>query len=337
MRKLVIAGALLLGGFFILAKLAEVQAVAETLQRGDWRFVFLALAVQVIWLLNVAASYQAIYHSMGLQEDLKKLFVLAAAANFVNVVAPSVGMGGMAVFITEARRRGYSQARVTVANVLFVLFEYFGFICILALGLLVLFRRNNLTSAELIASGILVAVALVMAVLILLGMRSANALSEALVWMARLVNRVLWPFLHREYLSENRAHAFAYDAAGGLHELIRRRENFLAPAGLALSSKLLLVSILVLVFMAFQVPFSLGTVIAGFSIGYLFLIVSPTPAGIGVVEGALTLALGSLNVPLGVAAVLALAYRGITFWIPLLGGMLAFRWLTRAPEFKPIS
>ena len=106
------------------------------------------------------------------------------------------------------------------------------------------------------------------------------------------------------------------------------------PAALALSSKALLISILFLMFLAFKVPFSVGTLIAGFSIGYLFLIVSPTPAGIGVVEGALTLALNSLNVSLGAAAVLTLAYRGITFWVPLLGGMLAFRWLSQTEKVE---
>lgn len=328
MRKLIIAIALLLGVVFMLAKMAEVQAILQTLQRGDWRFVLLALGVEAIWLVNVAASNRAIYRILGLSERFEKLFVMSAAANFVNVVAPSVGMGGMAVFISQARRAGYSTARVTVASVLFVLFEYIGFLCVLALGLFVLFRRNNLNSAELVASSILVIVAAVLALLLYLGMRSAKALGRALAWMARQVNHLVWPFLHRAYLSEQRAHEFAHDAADGLHALRYKPKDLLLPVSLALSSKGLLISILLLMFLAFKVPFSVGTLIAGFSIGYLFLIVSPTPAGIGVVEGALTLALSSLNVPLSEAAVLALAYRGITFWIPLLVGMLAFRWLS---------
>jgi uncharacterized protein (TIRG00374 family) len=103
----------------------------------------------------------------------------------------------------------------------------------------------------------------------------------------------------------------------------------LIPAGLALSNKLLLVGILLLMFLSFNVTFSIGTLIAGFSIGYLFFVVSPTPSGIGFVEGALTLALVSLYVPVSKAAAVALAYRGITFWIPLLIGMLAFRFVSR--------
>lgn len=318
----------MLGVIFILARKNEMQAILETLQRGDLRFLILALAIQFFWLLNVAASYRAIYRSLQLTEKIERLFLMAAAANFVNVIAPSVGMGGMAVFIGEARRKGQSAARVTVAGVLYILFEYVGFLMVLALGLIVLFRRNNLATTELIASGVLFVIATGLGILLWLGMRSAAELGRALSWLARSVNKLVFPFLRREYLSEERAYAFAHDAAAGLREVRRRREYLLLPAVLSLSSKALLISILFLMFLAFRVPFSVGTLVAGFSIGYLFMIVSPTPAGIGVVEGALTLGLRTLNVPLGAAAVIALAYRGITFWVPMLFGLWAFRWLT---------
>ena len=74
--------------------------------------------------------------------------------------------------------------------------------------------------------------------------------------------------------------------------------------------------VLVSVFLAFQVPFSAGTIIGGFAITYLFLIVSPTPSGIGIIEGIMPLALSSLRVPWSQAVIITLAYRGITFWIP---------------------
>ena len=86
-----------------------------------------------------------------------------------------------------------------------------------------------------------------------------------------------------------------------------------------------------------MVPVSAGTLIAGFSISYLFMIVSPTPAGIGVVEGFLTVALSSMYVPLSDATVITLAYRGITFWIPLFIGLLAFRWTSRADKITTVE
>lgn len=335
MRKLVVAVALLIGVIFIITQLADVEAILATLQRGDARFILLAVIVEVAWILNMAATYRAIYRALGMESRIEKLLVLSTAANFLNVVTHSGGVGGMALFISQAGRNGFSRGRVTIASVLYVLFDYAAFICVLTLGLFVLFRRNNLNLAELIASGILVLAAVVIAALLYLGMRSAQKLGAVLAWMARAVNRILRPFLHRDYLSETRAREFAHDAAEGLHEVWKTPTRLLLPASLALISKALLVSILFFLFLAFRVPLSAGTLIAAFSIAYLFFIVSPTPSGLGFVEGALTLALRSMYVPWGDAAVIALTYCGITFWLPLLVGMISFRWIGRAHPSRP--
>ena len=87
--------------------------------------------------------------------------------------------------------------------------------------------------------------------------------------------------------------------------------------------------ILMACFLSFQVPFTAGTIIGGFAISYLFLIVSPTPSGIGIVEGIMPLALSSLRVPWSEAVIITLAYRGITFWLPLGIGAIAFRMLNK--------
>lgn len=335
MRKLIVAIALLLGVIYLITQMAEMQAIVETLRRGDWRFLLLALFVEAAWLLNVALVYRSVYRALGMEERLGRLVLLAAAANFLNVIAPSAGLGGVAMFISDARRHGYKPGRVTVAGVLFVLFDYVGFLFVLALGLIVLIRRNNLNPAELIATAVLLLIASVLASLLFLGMRSADALGRTLAWMARQVNLLVRPLLRRNYLSEARAHTFAHELSDGLRQLDGKPVSLATPAALALSSKALLICVLFLMFLAFKVPFTPGTLVAGFSIGYLFMVVSPTPAGIGMVEGALTLALRSLNVPLGAAAVVALAYRGITFWIPLFVGMAAFRWLSHHSPIEP--
>jgi len=63
--------------------------------------------------------------------------------------------------------------------------------------------------------------------------------------------------------------------------------------------------------------------VAGYAVGILFWIVSITPQGIGVVEGVMTLAFTSLGIPTAVAATVVLAFRGLTFWIPMLLGFFA--------------
>lgn len=329
MRKFLFAIVILIGIVFIYFNRSELGSIVDTLKEGDLRFIFLALVVEVIYMLNVAASFRSVYKALGLKERIDRLIMMAASANFVNVVAPSGGVGGLGIFISEPRRNRYSSARVTVAGAVVVMFDYLGFISLLMLGLAVLFRRNNLNSPEIIASTIMVVLAIVWTSLLYLGMRSERKFGRVLACMASFANWIMRPFIHRDYLSVKRAFAFADDASEGLAVLRQKPINLILPAFLGLTSKILLMLILLIIFLAFNVPFSAGTIIAGFSLGYLSWIVSPTPSGIGFVEGALTLALNSLNVPLGAATVIALAYRGVTFWVPMLIGMLAFRWLIR--------
>jgi uncharacterized protein (TIRG00374 family) len=330
MRRFLIALVLLLGLVFVVSRLTEVSDVLHTLRKGDWRWLALAVGVQAAWLLNVAASFRAIYRLLGVEEQLHRLIPVAAAANFVNVVAPAMGMGGMAVFVTDGRKRDLPSGRITTAVALYVVYDYFGFLIVLVLGLAILARRGQLGAPEALASAFFIVAAIVLGALMLAGMRSASRLESLLTSLGHLVNRILRPILRRDYLSMTRAHDFASEVAEGLHEARRSGSGLLLPAALALSNKSLLISILFLTFLAFSQPFSVGTLVAGFSIGYLTLIVSPTPSGIGFVEGTMTLGLNSLGVPLAAAAIVTLGYRGITFWLPLAYGGLAFRLVGRA-------
>lgn len=334
MRNFLFALVFLLGGVFIIIRFAEVQQIALTLRGGDWRYLGIAFSLQVLWMLSIAASYKVIYHALGLSERFERLILISSASNFVNVVAPSVGVGGMAVLISESKRRGNSSGQATAAGVLIVLFDYLGFLFLLTAGLFILYRRNNLSPVEISASIVLLFVAAFLVFLVVIGLRSSEELGRILAGIAQRVNRIMGKFTQRRYLSEQRAREFAIDVSSALNQLKKKPISLSIAIVLGLSSKIILLFILLLMFLAFGVPFSAGTIIAGFSIGYLFFIVSPTPAGIGFVEGGLTLALTTLGVPFGTAAVITLAYRGITFWFPLIFGMIAFRVLPHTGEYR---
>lgn len=335
MRKLVIALVLMVGIMFVLTQLAEIEDIVHTLQQGDWRFLVLAFLVEMIWLVNIGTSFHSIYRILGVEEKLGRLILMASAANFVNIVAPSAGIGGIAVFISEAHDKEYSAGRVTVASTLFVLFDYIGFLFILTLGFLVLIRRDQLTASEIVASTVIVLVAIALATLLYLGVRSEQKLAQILAWLAGGINKIVRPFRGArkgDYLSRERAHTFAHEIAAGVKEMHANTRDLIIPVLLGINSKVLQILLLFCVFLAFNVPVSIGTLIAGYCVAYLFTIVSPTPSGVGIVEGVMTLALRSFFIPLGTAAVLTLAYRAFTFWLPLLIGMGAFRRLGLSQE-----
>ena len=329
MRKFIFIVVLFLGVAFIYLSFSELESILRTLRYGNLWFLLLAVMIELTWFLVMGLVYRSLYDVLGMQESIYRLALLSASATFVNIVAPTIGMSGMAFFIGQAARDGRSVGKVTIASMLALFLDYSAFLVVLTLGLIVLFRRNDLDPTELAASGVMFAIAAGFGFLLYLGSRSAEALGNTLAWMARLVNRVVNPFIHRTYLSEARAHEFAHEMAGDLKSLPEKYHSLLIPFLYSLAGKALLICILLTVFLAFKVPFSAGTIIGGFAIAYLFLIITPTPAGVGIIEGVMPLALSSLRVPWSEAVVITLAYRGITFWLPLGVGAVAFRMLQR--------
>jgi len=325
MRKIIVALVLFLAVAYVILRFSEIKSLTQILQQSDLRFLLAAVAMEALWMFNSATMYRALYRLVGLKDENYRLLLVATAATFVNVVAPSVGIGGMAVFMDDAKRHNYSSGRVTVVGVLYLIFDYIAFLCILALGWVVLIRRNNLNAGEITASLLLLGLAIGFAMMLFVGYRSSEKLGNFLAWAARLINRILRPILHRDYTSEEQAHNFAHDVGDGLAMLRGKGRSLVWPFLFALNNFVLLICVLMFTFLAYKTPFTIGTLVGGFSIGYLFLIVSPTPAGLGVVEGMLTVALNTLRVNWSAASLITLTYRAVTFWLPLAVGGVAFR------------
>jgi hypothetical protein len=333
MKKIFFILVLFLGIAVVAISFSELETIMSTLRKAHLTFFILAIIVQLIWFVTTARMYQSIFHLLGVHESTLTLSRIATAANFINVVAPTAGVGGIALFASEARRRGHPAGKVTVAAALFLLLDQAAFLVILALGLMVLVRRNDLDASEISASLVLLGIAISSAFVLYLGYRSEEKLGNLLAQTARGINRVVKFFRKKkDYLSEIRAHEFAHEIAEGFAGLTEKPSSLLRPILWGILDKTLLMCILMFSFLSFEVPFTAGTIIAGFSIAYLFLIVSPTPSGIGIVEGLMPLALSSLNVGWSEAVLITLTYRTVTFWVPFGIGAWAFRSLHMGAE-----
>ncbi len=332
MKKLILVVILFLGIGVVAISFSELETILFTLRKAHLAFFILGIFIQLTWFITTARMYQSIFHLLGVHEGILTLSRIATAANFINVVAPTAGVGGVALFASEARRRGHPAGKVTVAAALFLLLDQAAFLVILALGLIVLVRRNDLDAGEISASFILLCIAVTYASVLYLGYRSEEKLGRVLAKMVRLINRVVNFFRKEDYLSEARAYEYAHEISEGFAGLTEKPSSLIRPVLWGIFNKGLLMLILMCAFLSFEVPFSAGTIIAGFSLAYLFLIVSPTPSGIGVVEGLMPIALASLNVNWSQAVVITLTYRTVTFWVPFGVGAWAFRSLHTAGE-----
>ena len=111
MKKLLVIVVIFSGIAVVALSFSELETIAATLRKAHPTFFLLAILVQMIWFVTSGRMYQSVFHLLGVHESVLTLSRIATAANFINVVAPSGGMGGVALFATEAHRRGHPTGR----------------------------------------------------------------------------------------------------------------------------------------------------------------------------------------------------------------------------------
>mgnify|MGYP003798507559 FL=1 len=313
---------------FILTQISEVSEILGILNHAKPLFVFLALILILVWIATLGFSYFVIYRLVGIKESYLHMVTLSSAAiNFVGIVTPSAGISTLLLLISDAKEKCISSARVTFACMLYLLFDYFALFITALVGLLILQANHQLTWLEIAATCLLGGIIGGLVLVLFLSSKHLDLLKKILGVIFQTLNRIIRIFSKKTRISDEQITHFAEEIHIGSQTIHNNFRLLFLPVSLAFVNKALLILILSSLFLAFGLAFDLGVVISGFTLGYLFTIISPTPSGIGVMEGMMTLALNTLGVELESAAILTLAFRAITFWIPFFGGMVAFRTL----------
>ncbi len=314
---------------FVIARISEIQNMGRMLASISANYLVLALAFEGLWLMIASLIYQLNFKIIGIRETYKHVFLLSTSANFANVVTPSYGMAGLAVFWADAQHRGYPKGSATVVGTLYMIFEYLSLLLVITLGFFSLLKRS-LLGWPIISSALgLFAFVIFMVFMLFLGFRHPDKFRAFFVGASKLIDRLVRRVIRREFLPLSSAETFSDTAIESISLLRTEWRKLIIPFSLAMVNKVVLLIILMLMFIAFKEPFTPGILIASFSLCYLFYYASPTPAGIGIVEGVMTIALKSLGVPLSSATLITLSFRGFTFWLPLLVGFISFRFLAQ--------
>ena len=336
MKKFLIAVLVLLSVMFLITRFTEMREIGKILQAGDWRFIFLGGLLELLWLLNVNLGYFKIYQALEIPETKKRLFLITNAATFVNTMTPSGGFSGLAIFLNEAKKNDHPTGKVTVACIIYLILDYVGLLFVAFLSLIVLFRRDHIQWMEIVAFVLLFLLVGVLAAALFLATKSPDKFSKVTNYIVLKSNNLSNKIIHKQVFSPIKAAEFVTEIIGGISVMRTNPAMLKSPLLLTFSGKIILILVLLMVFYAFNVPVSAGTIIAGFGLCSLFVIISPTPSGIGIVEGVLTLALKSLGLTLEAATIVTLGYRALTFWLPLLIGVISFQILNRVDK-KPLS
>jgi glycosyltransferase 2 family protein len=311
----------------------QLSEIVDVLQQGVWYLVLAALLTLVLTVYNQTWLYASIYQLLALPSQRRDFLPLYLVKRFVQVAAPSGGFSGWVPFLQFARRREFSVGTVFVANLIYTILWYSTFGFFLLIGLFFLFTSHDLQWFEISAALTILATDLVMIGLLITAWVRPGLPLRIMRNTARLLQRLFALIRRPPPLSERQMTTFAADLSQGVMQMRRAGwRKMLEPVLHAFINEALHIGIFFLVALAFGVQLNFGVLVAAYSISVLFWIVSPTPGGLGFVEGTLILVLTALDVPATAAAVITLAYRGISFWLPFVLGFVALRWFSTHPK-----
>ena len=308
--------------WLIVSRFNDVQKLAKILMQGQWQWVLAAAVLQVIYYLSFTATYQAAFYTLDIRRKLFELVPVTLGSLFVNVVTPTASTAGAALFVDDASRRGHSPARAATATLLQLVTDYSAFLIVLVAGMTILFIQHDLQAYEILAAAILLVLTGALTGVLLLGVWRPTMVAGLLTWLQSVVNRVGSWFKRPNLLDADWAHINASEFSAASQAVLEHPARLVRLLGTMLLTYAIDLLSLYVLFRAFGQSIGFGALVAGFAMGILFWIVSPIPQGIGLVEGIMALTYTSLGVPSETATIVSLAFRGLTFWLPLFLGFV---------------
>lgn len=305
--------------------MTEIKDVAQPLVRGRPEWIILAALLQVLYYAAFAAIFKSAFYTVDIKSSIIDLIPVTLGALFINVIAPTWGMAGAALYVDDASHRGESPARAAAGTLLAQAADFSAFAIILFGGITYLSIQNRLENYEIAGAAVLFVILCSLAFSLALGLRHPILL-RSLLDLAQGVINGLAKKVHRDaFLPDGWAARNADDFSSAARAIEAHPKRLALTLGTALVAHMVNILSLYTIFLAFYQQIAFGPLVAGYAMGVLFWNISPVPQGIGVVEGVMALVYTSLGVHGLRAALIVLAFRGLNFWLPMLLGFILLR------------
>ncbi|MCL7452069.1 MAG: flippase-like domain-containing protein [Anaerolineae bacterium] len=324
-RRIVLLILLVLLTIWIFSRFADLRDLAATLSRGHGGWLLVALGIYLLYFVMDAQLYRFGFATVGVASRVLELLPVMFTAYFVNALAPSGGAAGAALFVDDAVQRGESGPRTAVGAVLVLLCDLATLLPFLLFSVVYLHRQGKLFYYDIISSAVFVLVVAILSTGLLLARRRPRLLHRVLSVVERRVNWVGARVGRPGILGQDWAERNAQELEQAAQAIVAEPRSLTLTVGWAFVIHAVNLVGLYVIFRAFGQPVRLGTLVAGFSMGIVFWVVTLVPRGLAAVEGIMTLVYTKLGIPPEQAAAIVLTFRAVMFWLPLLIGFFALR------------
>lgn len=294
--------------------LSEERALVVAAEHAAPTWILAALAVQVATYLAPAAVWRLVAHAGGYRLPLGQAYRLSLAKLFIDQALPSGGLSGATLVAHALERHGMPRHLVMASLVISLISYYAAYVACLAAALAIFSLNGH-------SNGVLFALSVVFIAYAALLVWAALALSGR---SPRLPPRAL------EHLRLAKA------GLQLLNQADRRLVRNVPLLSRAMLWQLLLVFLdvttLWMLVRAVGVAAPFSGVFASFMAASLLRTVGFIPGGLGTFEATAVFTLKMSGVPIAEALAATLLFRGLSFWLPMVPGLIFSRAALRHPN-----
>lgn len=304
----------------------DIVTAVRTLATTKMQFVAAAIACEIAWTFSLAQVYRSALMAMGGSAKRVASLRVSMGAFSLSRILPGGGAVGSVFAARELMALGNSGA-ITVASMVMS-----WWISMVTLSVLVMAGTGAAVATGIMSSGYLIAPGLT-----LFGLLVVGALGVLAVRNPRLRTRAL-------ALAE-RACPDSVNGGGGAEGVFETAVQELKGRRLIVVSMwsglswALDAAALWIIFAAFGYPLSAGPLLVGYGAGNLLQALPElTPGWLGVLETTMSVTYSAFGVPSGIAVIAVLAYRVLSYWLPVAAGMPAgIAMLRRGGKKSPVG
>ena len=304
--------------------------VQQVLGQADWRLLAIALLFTAVSYGCLGYGFAVVSKLFGIRMSQRDLFEIGFVSFALNHLVAFGGTAGYSLRALLIKRRRQSIRDVLVASIFHSTFNNLMLLTLFPIGLVYLFLSYPL------ARGAAISVATAVALLFLLVL-----LAAAVIFVKPLRVVVLYGLRKAAYkITRRNIEAQTKELNGtlkhGINALKERPLVLVLLTGLVVADWASCVAVLGFCFDALGDPLSPGVLLIGFAIGVALGLLSMVPGGLGVQEASMATVYTLLGVPLEQAALAAILFRVVYYFIPFLIS-LGFYWrlLQRGDKLTP--
>ena len=306
--------------FLIVPRIAGQKHALDYIEDATPAWLIAAVAAECVSLLFYSLLFRRLLNLLQWPVSLG----LAVRINLAGLAAAHLfsagGVGGAAVTYRVLQKRGMPHSLVLIAVIFQNAFAYVVLFALFAVGLIVLILRGQGGDAATVIAAAFVILLVTVAAYgfwLLAHPSSLRRRARQVVgWLERHSKRVR--------VDEKTLQEYLDGVVDGWRRLRREGRRHVRTLGLAAGYWAFDIACLLCVMLAFHAGVTPDKAIIAYAVANVVGTFSPTPGGLGAVEGVMIALLVGFGMPSAAAVAVVLVYRLINFWLPMPAGLVTW-------------